>query len=69
MTPGAIFEDLADRLATARTRFLLGEHAEARALLESVWIDYLRHRDALRGMAGHAALVHSFETAQRAMQV
>ena len=67
--PEAICESLADRLATARTRYLMGDHAEAREMLQAVRLDYLRFRDVLRGMPGDLALRRGLESAEGVMGI
>lgn len=68
-TPDDIFDDLADRLATARMRYLTGDPDEARRMLQQVRGDYLRHRAALRGVAGVLALRDGIEGAGKAMGI
>lgn len=64
---GDIFEDIADRIASARTRALMGERQEALALLQCARIDFLRFREVLRAYPGCLALEHSIESATRTL--
>ena len=64
---GDIFEDIAERVATARTRALMGERKEALALLQRARMDYLRFREVLHQYPGSLALAHSIEVAQSAL--
>ena len=64
---GEIFEELADRVAAARTRALMGERQEALALLQRARIDFLRFREVLRGYPGSLALEYSIDVAQAAL--
>jgi hypothetical protein len=63
-TVGDIFEELAERVATARTRALMGERQEALALLQRAQMDYLRFREVLKSYPGNLALQRSLEAAQ-----
>jgi len=66
-TVGDIFEEIAERVATARTRALMGERQEALTLLQCARIDFLRFREVLRAYPGSLALEHSLEAAQAAL--
>jgi hypothetical protein len=66
-TVGDIFEEIAERVAAARTRALMGERQEALTLLQCARIDFLRFREVLRAYPGSLALEHSLETAQAAL--
>ena len=66
-TVGELFEEIAERVATARTRALMGERHEALALLQRARMDYLRFREVLHGYPGGLALEQSMEVAQAAL--
>jgi hypothetical protein len=66
-TVGDLFEEIAERVATARTRALMGEREEALALLQRAHMDYLRFGDILKGYPGSLALEHSLEVARAAL--
>src|SRR5689334_4858676 len=66
-TMGELFEDIAERVATARTRALMGERKEALALLQKAKMDYMRFQEVLRDYPGSLALQRSIETAQTAL--
>jgi hypothetical protein len=59
-TLGDIYEDIAERLATARTRALMGERQEALGVFRGASLDYLRFRDVLVSYPGFQALDHAF---------
>lgn len=59
---GDIFEEIAERVALARTRALMGERQEALTLFQCARLDYLRFREVLRGYPGSLALEHAIET-------
>jgi hypothetical protein len=66
-TVGDLFEEIAERVASARTRALMGERHEALMLLQRARIDYLRFRDVLRAYPGGLALEQSMQTAQESL--
>ena len=66
-TVGDIFEDIAERVATARTRALMGERQEALTQLQRARMDYLRFREVLESYPGSLALQRSLEAAQAAL--
>ena len=66
-TVGDIFEDLAERVASARTHALMGERQEALALLQRVCLDFMRFREVLREYPGARSLEQSIETAQHTL--
>jgi len=65
---GDIFEDLAERVATARTRALMGERKEALAILQRAKMDYQRFREVLETYPGGLALHQSLESAQETLR-
>ena len=58
---GDIYEEIADRLAEARTRALMGERQEALGLLQAARLEYTRFRDVLKDYPGHRALEYAFD--------
>lgn len=58
-TLSGIYESIADRLALARTKHLMGERQEGLRLLESASADYDRYSDALSSLPGFYALKHA----------
>ena len=61
MTLGDIFDEIAERLAAARTKALMGEREEALGLFQGASLEYTRFQDVLQGYPGHLALKHAFE--------
>lgn len=59
-TLGDIYEDIAERLAAARTKALLGEREEALGVFRGAALDYRRFREVLAGYPGCHALEHAF---------
>lgn len=64
---GDIFEDIAERVATARTRALMGERREALAILQRARMDYMRFQEVLHDYPGSLALARSLEAARAAL--
>ena len=64
---GELFEEIAEQVANARTRALMGERHEALALLQRARMDYLRFREVLHGYPGSLALEQSMDVAQAAL--
>ncbi len=58
-TIGDIYEEIAEQLAQARTKALMGERQEAQGLFQKASLDYQRFRDALATYPGAHALEHS----------
>ncbi len=58
---GDIYEEIADRLAEARTRALMGERQEALGLMQAARLEYTRFREVLKDYPGHHALEYAFE--------
>lgn len=67
-TLGDIFETIADQLATARTKALMGEREEALGHYRAASEEYTRFRDALAGYPGMLALQHAFEVTIAALR-
>ncbi len=61
MTLGDIFDDIAERLAQARTRALMGERQDALGLMRAAALEYQRFREALQDYPGHHALAYAFD--------
>lgn len=68
VSAGTLFEDISERVARARTLYLMGQQEEARTLLASARSAYERYREVLAGVDGVLALEHSLETAEEAMR-
>ena len=66
-TLGELFEDIAERLASARTKALMGEREEALGLFQGASLDYTRFREVLQGVPGHHALEHAFAVTMHAL--
>ena len=64
---GDIFEEIAERIASARTRALMGERQQALTLLQCGRLDYFQFRDVLRGYPGSLALEHALQTTTAAL--
>ena len=62
-----VFEDIADRLALARSRALMGERANALVILQKAWLDYLNHQEVLAFHPCAHSLKHSFEVTKEAL--
>ena len=67
LTLGAIYEGIADKLAEARTRAIMGERQQALGILHGAALEMTRFRDALRDVPGYLALNHAFEITLRAL--
>lgn len=65
MTLGDIFEQIAERLAEARTRALMGERQVALGLLHAAALEYQRFREVLTDYPGYHALEYSFDVTMR----
>jgi hypothetical protein len=62
-----IYEGIADQLAAAREQQIMGNHAEALALMNSASLEYARFSDALRDYPGFSALDHAFTVTMEAL--
>jgi hypothetical protein len=60
ITLGDVYERIADRLAEARTRALMGERQEALGLFQAASLDYTRFREVLSDYPGSHALDYAF---------
>jgi hypothetical protein len=59
---GDVFEEIAEHLALARTKALMGEREEALGLLQGACLEMTRFREQLTGYPGFLALDHSLHT-------
>src|ERR1043166_3497332 len=66
-TLGDLFEDLAERIATARSKALMGERQEALGLFQGAFLEYTRYREVLASYPGHLSLEHDFEETRRTL--
>lgn len=66
-TIGDIYETIAERLATARTKALMGERQEALGIFQGAALDWTRFRDVLTGYPGYHALEHAFNVTMTAL--
>lgn len=64
---GDIYEELAEKLAQARTKALMGEREEALGIFHGASLQFTRFRDVLSGYPGHHALEHAFEVTMQAL--
>ncbi len=62
-----IYEEIAEQLATARTKALMGEHCEALGVLQAASLEYTRFRDVLSAYPGFHALEHSLNATLSAL--
>ena len=67
-TLGDVYDDIQDRLATARTKALMGEREEALGILQGASLDYTRFRDVLRDYPGQHALNYAFDMTMIALR-
>lgn len=67
LTLGEIYDDIADKLAEARTRALMGERQQALGILQGAALEMRRFQDALRGVPGYLALDHAFEVTRQTL--
>ena len=66
-TLGEIYDGIADKLAEARTRALMGERQQALGILQGAALEMTRFRDVLRDIPGCLALEHAFEVTRQAL--
>jgi hypothetical protein len=59
-TLGDIYEEIAERMALARTKALMGEREEALGLFHGASLEYTRFREVLKDYPGYHALEHAF---------
>jgi hypothetical protein len=67
-TLGEIYDGIADKLAEARTRALMGERQQALGILQGAALEMMRFKDALRGVPGYLALDHAFEVTRQTLR-
>ena len=60
LTLGDIYEEIAERMAQARTKALMGEREEALGLFHLASLDFTRFREVLKDYPGYHALEHAF---------
>ena len=58
-TLGDIYEEIAEKLASARTKALMGEREEALGLLHGASLEFTRFHEVLRSYPGFYALEHA----------
>ncbi len=63
-----IYEEIADQLALARTKALMGESCEALGIFQAASLEYTRFRDVLSAYPGFYALEHAFRVTMTALQ-
>ena len=63
-----IYEEIADKLALARTKALMGEPCEALGIFQAASLEYTRFRDVLSAFPGFYALEHAFGITMTALQ-
>src|SRR5260221_11387317 len=66
-TLGDIFEDIAERLAAARTKALMGERQEALGVFRGASLEFTRFREVLKDYPGYHALEHAFQATLTAL--
>ena len=59
-TLGEVYERIADQLALARAKDMMGQHEEALHLMQSATLDYKKYEAVLAGYCGINALLHAF---------
>ena len=64
---GDIYDGIADKLAEARTRALMGERQQALGILQGAALEMMRFRDVLQSVPGYLALDHAFEVTRQAL--
>ena len=67
-TLGDIYEEIADQLALARTKALLGERREALGIFQAISLEYTRFREVLSAGPGFHALEHAFTVTMTALR-
>jgi hypothetical protein len=63
-----IYEEIADKLALARTKALMGERCEALGILQAASLEYTRFRDVLSAFPGFHALEHAYTVTMTALR-
>lgn len=67
LTLSELYEGIADQLATARTKALMGERREALGILRAATLEYTRFRDVLSAYPGFHAMEHAFSSTLQAL--
>lgn len=63
-----IYDEIADKLALARTKALMGERCEALGILQAAHLEYTRFRDVLQDFPGFRALEHAYHITTTALR-
>jgi hypothetical protein len=63
-----IYEEIADQLALARTKALMGEPCEALGIFQATSLEYTRFREVLSAYPGFHALEHAFGVTMAALR-
>ncbi len=63
-----IYEEIADKLALARTKALMGEPCEALGIFQAASLEYTRFREVLSAYPGFYALEHAFTVTMTALR-
>ncbi|MCS6775838.1 MAG: hypothetical protein RMJ43_02760 [Chloroherpetonaceae bacterium] len=69
MTLYDVYEEIAETLALAQTRALMGEQEVALALFREAGAQFLEFREVLAAMPGFHALAHALENTQVALDI
>jgi hypothetical protein len=67
LTLGDIYEAIAERLALARTKALMGERLEALGIFQGASLDFTRFHEVLSDYPGFHALEHAFNVTMAAL--
>ena len=67
ITLGELYDEIADKLAQARTRALMGEREEALGIFRGASLEFTRFQDVLRDYPGFHALDHAFQVTLTAL--
>ena len=67
-TSSDIYEEIADQLALARTKALMGQPCEALGIFQAASLEYTRFRDVLSAYPGYCALEHAFTVTLTALR-
>ena len=67
ITLGELYDEIADKLAQARTRALMGEREEALGIFRGASLEFTRFQDVLRDYPGFHALDYAFQATMTAL--
>ena len=67
ITLGELYDEIADKLAQARTRALMGEREEALGIFRGASLEFTRFRDVLHDYPGFHALDYAFQATLTAL--